>query len=74
MNKPVNLNKFQKRKAQLKKVENSKLNSVKFGQTKTNKNKQKILNSIQESRLNQLKLSPNGATQKKISNAKWSPN
>ena len=55
MNKPVNLNKFQKRKAQLKKVENSKLNSVKFGQTKTNKNKQKILNSIQESRLNQLK-------------------
>ena len=55
MNKPVNLNKFQKRKAQLKKVENSKLNSVKFGQTKTNKNKQKILNSIQESRLIQLK-------------------
>ena len=55
MNKPVNLNKFRKRKAQLKKVENSKLNSVKFGQTKTNKNKQKILNSIQESRLNQLK-------------------
>ena len=55
MNKPVNLNKFQKRKAQLKKVENSKLNSVKFGQTKTNKNKQKFLNSIQESRLNQLK-------------------
>ncbi|MDT1987052.1 MAG: DUF4169 family protein [Planktomarina sp.] len=58
MNKPVNLNKFQKRKAQLKKVENSKLNSVKFGQTKTNKNKQKILNSIQESRLNQLKREP----------------
>ena len=55
MNKPVNLNKFQKRKAQLKKIENSKLNSVKFGQTKTNKNKQKILNFIQESRLNQLK-------------------
>ena len=55
MNKPVNLNKFRKRKAQFKKVENSKLNSVKFGQTKTNKNKQKILNSIQESRLNQLK-------------------
>ena len=58
MNKPVNLNKFQKRKAQLKKVENSKLNSVKFGQTKTNKNKQKILNSIQKSRLNQLKREP----------------
>ena len=58
MNKPVNLNKFQKRKAQLKKVENRKLNSVKFGQTKTNKNKQKILNSIQESRLNQLKREP----------------
>lgn len=58
MNKPVNLKKFQKRKAQLKKVENSKLNSVKFGQTKTNKNKQKILNSIQESRLNQLKREP----------------
>ena len=58
MNKPVNLNKFRKRKAQLKKVENSKLNSVKFGQTKTNKNKQKILNSIQESRLNQLKREP----------------
>ena len=58
MNKPVNLNKFQKRKAQLKKVESSKLNSVKFGQTKTNKNKQKILNSIQESRLNQLKREP----------------
>ena len=58
MNKPANLNKFQKRKAQLKKVENSKLNSVKFGQTKTNKNKQKILNSIQESRLNQLKREP----------------
>ena len=58
MNKPVNLNKFQKRKAQLKKVENSKLNSVKFGQTKANKNKQKILNSIQESRLNQLKREP----------------
>ena len=58
MNKPVNLNKFQKRKAQFKKVENSKLNSVKFGQTKTNKNKQKILNSIQESRLNQLKREP----------------
>ena len=55
MNKPVNLKKFKKRKAQLKKVESSKLNSVKFGQTKTNKNKQKILNSIQESRLNQLK-------------------
>ena len=55
MNKPVNLNKFRKRKAQKKKVENSKLNSVKFGQTKTNKNKQKILNFIQESRLNQLK-------------------
>ena len=55
MNKPVNLNKFRKRKAQFKKVENSKLNSIKFGQTKTNKNKQKILNSIQESRLNQLK-------------------
>ena len=58
MNKPVNLNKFRKRKAQLKKVENSKLNSVKFGQTKTNKNKQKILNFIQESRLNQLKREP----------------
>lgn len=58
MNKPVNLNKFLKRKAQFKKVENSKLNSVKFGQTKTNKNKQKILNSIQESRLNQLKREP----------------
>ncbi|MDV3050652.1 MAG: DUF4169 family protein [Planktomarina sp.] len=58
MNKPVNLKKFRKRKAQLKKVENSKLNSVKFGQTKTNKNKQKILNSIQESRLNQLKREP----------------
>lgn len=58
MNKPVNLNKFRKRKAQKKKVENSKLNSVKFGQTKTNKNKQKILNSIQESRLNQLKREP----------------
>ena len=58
MNKPVNLNKFQKRKAQFKKVENSKLNSVKFGQTKTNKNKQKILNSIQESRFNQLKREP----------------
>ena len=58
MNKPVNLKKFQKRKAQLKKVENSKLNSVKFGQTKANKNKQKILNSIQESRLNQLKREP----------------
>tara|TARA_B110000003_G_scaffold159981_1_gene160096 strand:+ start:1221 stop:1397 length:177 start_codon:yes stop_codon:yes gene_type:complete len=58
MNKPVNLNKFRKRKAQFKKVENSKLNSVKFGQTKTNKNKQKILNSIQESRLNQLKREP----------------
>ena len=57
MNKPVNLNKFRKRKAQ-KKVENSKLNSVKFGQTKTNKNKQKILNFIQESRLNQLKREP----------------
>ena len=58
MNKPVNLKKFQKRKAQLKKVESSKLNSAKFGQTKTNKNKQKILNSIQESRLNQLKREP----------------
>ena len=58
MNKPVNLKKFRKRKAQLKKVENSKLNSVNFGQTKTNKNKQKILNSIQESRLNQLKREP----------------
>jgi len=58
MNKPVNLNKFRKRKAQLKKTENGKLNSVKFGQTKTNKNKQKILNSIQESRLNQLKREP----------------
>ena len=58
MNKPANLNKFRKRKAQFKKVENSKLNSVKFGQTKTNKNKQKILNSIQESRLNQLKREP----------------
>ena len=58
MNKPVNLKEFRKRKAQLKKVENSKLNSVKFGQTKTNKNKQKILNSIQESRLNQLKREP----------------
>ena len=58
MNKPVNLNKFRKRKAQLKKAENGKLNSVKFGQTKTNKNKQKILNSIQESRLNQLKREP----------------
>ena len=58
MNKPVNLNKFRKRKAQFKKVENSKLNSIKFGQTKTNKNKQKILNSIQESRLNQLKREP----------------
>ena len=58
MNKPVNLNKFRKRKAQLKKTENGKLNSVKFGQTKTNKKKQKILNSIQESRLNQLKREP----------------
>lgn len=58
MNKPVNLNKFRKRKAQLKKTENGKLNSVKFGQTKTNKNKQKILNFIQESRLNQLKREP----------------
>ena len=58
MNKPVNLNKFRKRKAQFKKTENGKLNSVKFGQTKTNKNKQKILNFIQESRLNQLKREP----------------
>ena len=58
MNKPVNLNKFRKRKAQLKKAENGKLNSLKFGQTKTNKNKQKILNFIQESRLNQLKREP----------------
>lgn len=58
MNKPVNLNRVKKRKAQLKKTENGKLNSVKFGQTKPNKNKQKILNSIQESRLNQLKREP----------------
>lgn len=58
MNKPVNLNRVKKRKAQLKKTENGKLNSVKFGQTKTNKNKQKTLNSIQESRLNQLKREP----------------
>jgi hypothetical protein len=43
MKEPVNLNKFRKNKIRLKKAENGNANAVKFGQTKTEQQKN-ILN------------------------------
>jgi hypothetical protein len=58
MKEPVNLNKFRKYKIRLKKAENGNTNAVKFGQTKTEQQKNILKNATQERRLDQAKREP----------------
>jgi hypothetical protein len=58
MKEPVNLNKFRKYKIRLKKAENGNANAVKFGQTKTEQQKNILKNATQERRLDQAKRKP----------------
>ena len=58
MKKPTNLNKFRKTKIRLEKMERGDANSIKFGQTKINKQANIIKNTLQECRLDQLKREP----------------
>lgn len=58
MKKPTNLNKFRKTKIRLEKMERGDANSIKFGQTKINKQANVIKNTLQEYRLDQLKREP----------------
>ncbi|CAI8239262.1 MAG: DUF4169 family protein [Planktomarina sp.] len=58
MKEPVNLNKFRKNKIRLKKAENGNANAVKFGQTKTEQQKNILKNATQERRLDQAKREP----------------
>ena len=53
-----NLNKFRKNKIRLKKAENGNANAVKFGQTKTEQQKNILKNATQERRLDQAKREP----------------
>jgi hypothetical protein len=58
MKKLTNLNKFRKTKIRLEKTERGNANSIKFGQTKIDKQANIIKNTSQESRLDQLKREP----------------
>lgn len=58
MKKPTNLNKFRKTKIRLEKMERGDANSIKFGQTKIDKQANIIKNTLQECRLDQLKREP----------------
>ena len=58
MKKPTNLNKFRKTKITLKEIERGNANSIKFGQTKIDKQANIIKNTLQECRLDQLKREP----------------
>ena len=58
MKKLTNLNKFRKTKIRLEKVERGDANSIKFGQTKIDKQANIIKNTLQECRLDQLKREP----------------
>jgi hypothetical protein len=58
MKKPINLNKFRKTKIRLEKMERGDANSIKFGQTKIDKQANIIKNTLQEYRLDQLKREP----------------
>ena len=58
MKKPTNLNKFRKTKIRLEKMERGDANSIKFGQTKIDKQANIIKNTQQEYRLDQLKREP----------------
>jgi hypothetical protein len=58
MKKPTNLNKFRKTKIRLEKMERGDANSIKFGQTKIDKQANIIKNTLQEYRLDQLKREP----------------
>ena len=58
MSQPVNLNKIKKNKIRLKKAENGNANAVKFGQTKTEQQKNILKNATEERRLDQAKREP----------------
>ena len=58
MKKPTNLNQFRKTKIRLEKMERGDANSIKFGQTKIDKQANIIKNTLQECRLDQLKRKP----------------
>ena len=58
MKKPTNLNKFRKTKIWLEKMERGDANSIKFGQTKIDKQANIIKNTLQECRLDQVKREP----------------
>lgn len=58
MKKPVNLNKFRKIKIQSEKKERNTANSIKFGQTKLEKQVDIYKNKLQKQRLDQLKREP----------------
>jgi hypothetical protein len=58
MKKSTNLNKFRKTKIRLEKMERGDANSIKFGQTKIDKQANIIKNTLQEYRLDQLKREP----------------
>jgi hypothetical protein len=58
MKKPTNLNKFRKTKIWLEKTKRGNANSIKFGQTKVDKQANIGQNTSQERRLDQLKREP----------------
>ena len=58
MKKPTNLNKFRKTKIRLEKTKRGNTNSIKFGQTKVDKQANIGQNTSQERRLDQLKREP----------------
>ena len=58
MKKPTNLNKFRKTKIRIKNTERGNFNSIKFGQTKIDKQANIVKNTSQERRLDQLKREP----------------
>ena len=58
MKKPTNLNKFRKTKIRIKNTERGNSNSIKFGQTKIDKQANIVKNTSQERRLDQSKREP----------------
>ena len=58
MKKPTNLNKFRKTKIRMENTERGNANSIKFGQTKIDKQANIVKNTSQERRLDQLKREP----------------
>ena len=58
MKKTTNLNKFRKPKIRIKNTERGNSNSIKFGQTKIDKQANMEKNTSQERRLDQLKREP----------------